>query len=590
MYKLIRYVVICLLPLHALLAQSQQKTDSLLAVLTQQNLVDSQRFQVLYHLAYWHPNSNEGLHYAQQSVDLALNLNDTPRAALGFEVVGMHERLLGNKTKALTATLKALQIYEQLGKSREAAAMYVQLGEHQVIDGNYLESKTYFHKGIKIYQQLADTLQIALASINLGEAYRLAGTLDSAAWYFQLALQHNQQLAKPDIQGYGIGNLGMVSHSQGKLEEAKKELQEAIEILTALGDPYSVAIYKADMGQIYAKQQQFNLAEQELLEAFNLVKQEQLKEPIRDISKMLADFYEGRKQYQKSLTYQKVFQVYQDSLVNRENVRQLEQIKANYEIDKRELEIANLEVKQQQQRQISYGLAIGGSILLVLAIGLLWSYRQLAERKRLIEKREQEKILLLKELNHRVKNNLQMISSLLNLQSRQFKGHPAKAALTAGKLRVEAMSLIHQKLYQEDHHTQIPIREYMIELVKSLQAAYAEETQLDFQIEAIQLDIDLAIPLALIINELVINAFKYAFEDVDSPCLQIHFSQDQDDYKLMIKDNGIGMEPIDLKTTTSFGLKLVHSLVKQLGGKIYMEGEAGSTWHIRIKQERQKSY
>lgn len=581
-------LLIFLLSLNIVKAQSQQKTDSLLSILVHNHLSDSQRIQVLRHIAHWHPKSNEGLYYAQQSVELAAKLNDRPQLALGLERVGTHQRLLGNKTDALTAILKALQIYEELGQQDKIAAIYIQLGEYQVLDGHYEQAKAYFNRGINLYIQLKDDFQLAVATINLGEAYRLSEVADSAANCFKMALKLNETINEQAIQGYAIGNLGMVSHSMGKYDQAQKELLEAINILTTLGDPYSVSIYKAEMGQVYIKEQQYHLGENELLAAFQLVKQEQLKESIRDISKMLADFYENQERYQASLRYQKIFQLYQDSLLNRENIQEIEQIKANYEIDKRENEISGLEEKQRQQKQISYALAIGGSIFLLLALSLMWSYRKLAERKKTIEKREQEKILLLKELNHRVKNNLQMISSLLNLQSRQFKDHPAKVALTAGKLRVEAMSLIHQKLYQEDFYAQISIKEYMVELVQGLHTAYSGDVELNFQIHDVQLDIDLAIPLALIINELAVNAFKYAFHDIDQPCLTISFIEEKEQFKLEIKDNGVGMQSIDLAVTTSFGLKLVHSLVKQLEGKIYMKDEEGSTWHIIMSKQNMK--
>lgn len=569
--------------LGSLSAQDKTKTDSLLALLAHKTLVDTVRLEVLSDLGFYHPNSLEGLNYAQQAFALAKKLNDQVNQAAILEIIGTQHRLLGNKTAAFQALFDALSSYEQLNRPQEVGAIYIQLGENYIVDERYPQAIQSLQKGLAIHTQLKDTFKLVIANINLGEAYRLANKLDSATTCFHTALHLNQLLQDEQIQGYALGNLGMVSNSLGELDKAIPELQEAITILSKLGDPYSVAIYKADLGQIYLKKQELKQGEQQLLTAFQLVKQEQLKEPIRDISKMLADFYENQKQYADGMYYQKIYQVYQDSLVNRENIQQVEQIKTGYEINKRETEISHLEDQKQKQEQLTYGLITGLSIVVLLALGLIWSYNRIVEKKRLIEQREQEKVLLLKELNHRVKNNLQVVSSLLSLQSREFKGHPAKEALTAGKLRVEALSLIHQKLYQEDHQTQVPIREYIKELVQNLQAAYAEDTTLNFQIQNIQLDIDLAIPLALIINELVINAFKYAFEGIKQPSLEIQMEKKGDNLSLMVEDNGIGFTSPDLKTSTSFGLKLVRSLVKQLDGKIHMTGEQGSCWQITVK-------
>src|SRR5690606_1197403 len=131
--------------------------------------------------------------------------------------------------------------------------------------------------------------------------------------------------------------------------------------------------------------------------------------------------------------------------------------------------------------------------------------KELSYQKDIISKREKEKALLLRELNHRVKNNLQMISSLLSLQSRELNGHPAKEAIISGKYRVEALSLVHRKLYQEGLDTKIKIKEYVEELVLSLFHGYNTKFKPKFKIANISVGIDIAVPLALIINELTTN-------------------------------------------------------------------------------------
>ena len=569
-------------------AQNKHKADSLLQ-LVESVQSENDRYKLYRDLAYYHPDAIEGLDYAEQAFQIAVQHGDSIQKAAALESISSQHRLLGNKLEAFKAAFSALRIYESLGNLEDQAVVNIQLGSNFGIDQNYIESGKYLRAGLAIYEQLQDTFYIAIANINLGETLRLGGMADSATICLHTALHLNQWLADEQIEGYAMGNLGMIAAERGDFAEALVDLEAAIAILTELGDTYSVSVYQAEIGKIYLQEKQVALGEKYLLEALALAQQEQLKEQIRDISEILSNFYQKKESYQLSLKYQRIFQVYQDSLVNKENIQRLEQLNTTYKLDKKESEIAFLEERGRQQRSINLGLIGGVSLLLSLAAFLYWNIRQkrkayhiLTEKKQIIEQREQEKALLLKELNHRVKNNLQMISSLLNLQSNQLKDHPAVTALTAGKLRVEAMSLIHQKLYQEDHQTQIPIKTYIEELVYNLQFAYARKTKLNLQIQDLNLDIDLAIPLALIVNELVINAFKYAYQNIEESQLLIELNQRNNVLQLLVQDNGIGMQSVDWESTTSFGLKLVHSLTQQLEGKIYMTNEDGCAWHLMI--------
>jgi len=555
-----------------------------------QNNTIQQRFTLVYNISLEHSSSITGLHYAKYALDLADSLESELNRAASLELIGTHQRLLGNKLAALTATLAALQIYEQhTDKEHEIASIYVQLGEHAVIDKDYSQAINYLQKGVELHGQLNNIYQVAVAQINLGEAYRLTRQYDSAIQCFQKALELRKQFKgrhlkqRQIVYAYAIGNLGMVSYQLGDLRQALGELQAAIEVLTDLNDMYSMSIYQAEIGRVYERQREFKLAEKQFLQAVRLAKKERFKEQIRDVSKLLVSFYESQNNYPKALKYQKVYQIYQDSLVNHDNVQQLERLKANYEIEKKETEVKYLVEEKIQQKQISYGLAIGISLLLFLVIGLVWSYYNAIKQRDIIKQSEEEKVLLLQELNHRVKNNLQMISSLLNLQARQFKDHPANEALTAGRLRVEALSLIHQKLYQENLHTQIAVQEYISTLVYNLRAVYNEQIGLKLQIEDIEININVAIPLALIVNELVINSFKYAFVNISRPHLQLELHKHQNYLQLIIADNGVGVETALYKEKQSFGLRLVESLVQQLNGEIKMHTQGGCIWRIHLE-------
>jgi two-component sensor histidine kinase len=203
--------------------------------------------------------------------------------------------------------------------------------------------------------------------------------------------------------------------------------------------------------------------------------------------------------------------------------------------------------------------------------------------KKLSEKTAQIEMLM-KELSHRVKNNLQVVTSLLNLQSNRIKDPDAKAAVLDGRNRLLSMVLLHQKLYVTDKPTIIDIKEYIIDLTNNLVEANKLEVtkKVVFNLEQIFLKIETAVPLGLIINELITNSLKYAFE-IDSPAdeLRVTFEKQGVELVLTVADNGKGFvrEP----STNSFGLQLVDSLVSQLEGSFSMDSSNGTITVIKMK-------
>jgi len=212
--------------------------------------------------------------------------------------------------------------------------------------------------------------------------------------------------------------------------------------------------------------------------------------------------------------------------------------------------------------------------------------RLLQQQKEQIELREKEKELFLNELNHRTKNNLQTISSILSLQSRELIGHPSYDLITEGKSRVDALSLIHQKLYQDSFQIKIQLKEYIEELLYNLVFGFNKHIQLVADIVDCEMSVDRAVPLALVVNELATNSIKYAFHEVKSPLLEVRLSRLNDQSLLLeIRDNGSGIEDTALNGD-SFGLKLVKSLVQQLTGNMeYRRNEPGSLWRVTMKKD-----
>lgn len=213
---------------------------------------------------------------------------------------------------------------------------------------------------------------------------------------------------------------------------------------------------------------------------------------------------------------------------------------------------------------------------------------KLAEKE--IMKSLQEKELLLQEIHHRVKNNMQIISSLLNLQSYQVQEEETRDILKDSQGRIKAMSMVHEKLYQSPDLSHINVKEYVEKLVQDLFYSYEIKGHIDFhlEIEEVEMNMETVIPLGLIINELITNSLKFAFPEGEGS-LGVSLKSKDHEYTLMVYDNGIGIdETVNIHKTGTLGLKLVQSLVDQLDAEMELDGSGGTRFIIRFQQVEYK--
>ncbi|MGB0431590.1 MAG: sensor histidine kinase [Bacteroidia bacterium] len=247
----------------------------------------------------------------------------------------------------------------------------------------------------------------------------------------------------------------------------------------------------------------------------------------------------------------------------------------------------NQQIKEEQAKNERFVIVTASIMLLSIIISIaLFNQRRQAKKLEIqraaLEKTDYEKGLLIKEIHHRVKNNFQVVSSLLELQSRGIEDAKAKALAQEGQNRVKSMALIHQRLYQNEDLL-ISFDEYTRALVSEIAAMYDKEVDADINAENFAFDVDTAVPLGLILNELITNAFKYAIDE-NHKSLKIYFEKLDDSYKMVVKDNGKGIaHDFDLKLTKSLGLKLVNRLSQQLKGKAEILKEEGAAFAIYFK-------
>jgi two-component sensor histidine kinase len=200
-----------------------------------------------------------------------------------------------------------------------------------------------------------------------------------------------------------------------------------------------------------------------------------------------------------------------------------------------------------------------------------------------------EKEMLLKEIHHRVKNNLMIISSLLNLQSRYIEDKDARDVFKESQNRAKSMAMIHERLYHSTDLKNIDFGDYIMSLTTDLYHTMvldSDRIKLDIDVEDVKIDINNMVPLGLIVNELITNSMKYAFPNHKSGYIKIQLYREHEKITLVVSDNGIGLpEDVDYRKTNSLGLQLVKSLTDQIDGEIRLDKSQGTTFTIIFEEQ-----
>jgi two-component sensor histidine kinase len=217
--------------------------------------------------------------------------------------------------------------------------------------------------------------------------------------------------------------------------------------------------------------------------------------------------------------------------------------------------------------------------------------RVLAQEKITASLREKE--VLLKEVHHRVKNNLQIITSLLNLQASKIKDKTLEAMFRDSQGRVKTMALIHEKLYRSENLSEVNFSDYVDSLTRYMMSTISgnrERITIRQDIDDILLGVDIAIPCGLIINELVTNSLKYAFPDGKGGEIAVSCKKESDGrISLVIGDNGVGIAShVDIENSETLGMQLVNSLIGQLDGTMKIERECGTRFTLEFGYERRE--
>lgn len=465
---------------------------------------------------------------------------------------------------------KAYEVYEQYGFSKLALRALYNIAEIQKEIGNLWTAQATYTALIEKSNKANYTRRNKKLYFELGDTHRLLGNTDRALHYFLMSLEDGVN-TNQNIQGGCVAE-GKCLTEIGKIYLAKQDHSKA---------SYFLGKAKRVMQECIPKDKKEGHVRY-VMTAF---------QRLSEIDSLRGDF-------KGSMLNFKRFIVFRDSLSNVQNKKAVDELKIAYEAEKKDKEIAELatanneqKLRAEKQQDLIFGLVVGGSFLLILFGLVLKSLFFKRKSFQIIKEKNDENKLLIREVHHRVKNNLQIIISLLNAQLETHKHNPElTAALLESQNKIRSMALIHQNLYSGNKVSKVRTESYLIELIDHVGKSFVKlDRQVKFEtsIQNREIKLGLAIPLGLILNELLTNSFKYAFTSPFGNKVEVNFKEieDTNTYKLVVRDNGKGLpRDFSIEDSSSFGMQLVQGLVEQLNGTMEIQYNDGAYFEIYLKE------
>lgn len=524
--------------------------------------------------------------------------------------LGVVYDIKGKADSALFFFQKAIAIQESLKDYQGLSYSYNNLGILYYAQYNYPKALFYYRKSLEADRKLNDKKGQAGTLVNMGIVYSYTDSISQSEKVYAEALHLYSDL------GDSVG-ISHVWANQGKLMMMKKDYAGALDaflrvqrFLEGTGKEEALCTNYISLANAYSKLKKhtpaLDMCHQALLSAVKLGSAERRQ----FVYETYTDVYAAKGDYALAYAYLKKYTNLRDSILNENRNALITEMNARYETDKKDQHIKALQAekeneimkrrekemladKKSAQTQVIFLLLVA----VVIIAGLIyWGYsnkqklaRKLEEQNKIISDHLKQKEMLVGEVHHRVKNNLQLISSILDLQAKSISDTNVATAIIESRNRVYSMSVLHQLLYQQNEITGIEMRPYFEKIVMGLFQTSAAGKEISFtnEVQNITLDIDTGIPLGLILNELVTNSLKYAFTGVDRPAVTVALKSEEGKLLLlMVSDNGKGTDVV-AGEGTSFGFKLVKSLCRQLKAEWEISHSNGYTHVFKIGNFKQ---
>lgn len=517
----------------------------------------------------------------------------------------------GDYSSALDNQLKSLALWEELGSERKMATAYGNIGVIYKYLGQPKQALDYQMKSVRLLKANNTHSGLATAYSNIALLHQQEGDLDSAMYYHNKSLELDISLDNQRGVSASYANLGNVHKQLGDYKTAIELQEKSLALDKAAGSKKGMAGSHVNLGQYYLGLGNHDEAIYHLNKALQLAQGIGSLKEQKFAQQWLSEVYEARGDQGKALHHYKEYVSLRDSLINVDTRSAVIRSEVQFEFAKkaykdsldREVEAqmqrneqdrrdALKEAEITQQKRYSTYAIIGAALLLILLVLVVLQFikqkrnnRLLVEQKGKIEKRDKEKEVLIREIHHRVKNNLQIISSLLRVEQRKSVSADVKEALSYSRQRIEAISMVHEKLYLQTDLANINLDDYLLDLAENLLVSYDKQaaTKLQIQAPVLNLHADVAVNLGLLTAELITNSIKHA-EVPEGGALEItlSLSDHNGSYLFAYADNGSGDADQETAEPTSFGMKLIHSIVKKMNGELKPRPDDGQGFRLHF--------
>ncbi len=578
----------------------QAAIDSLKNII-KNNTQDSNKVHALYWLSRTATLSNtaESVQWANEGLELARKLKFPMGELECQEALSFSYAITASFEKGFGAAYEAIDLSRKYAPVREVfginmmGLLYQKLGDDKA--SLQWAQKAYYHPLLK----QSDHFSQWSAMFLLAQEHERQNNLDSSE-HFARETQDYSKLYFPFQESWAMLILARINSKRKQYDEAVNYCKQILQ--AAKG---SFGFFENEVGnelaQIYFNQGKLDSTQRYAGEALAAANKFNNYLVIMNSSNLLSRVFE-KTDPAKAYEFLKISTAAKDTVTNIEKTKQVKQleIKEKQRID--DLNLAEVYAKNKLRFNTAVGLLLSA---LVISFILYRNNRNkqkanlaLKDKNDKIEKtvsalnatqttlvaRNAENELLLKEIHHRVKNNLEVVSSLLALQSNQVEDANTKEAMQEGQNRVQSIGIVHQKLYQGENLGAIEMKDYFINLSDSILDSFGAQkrVQVECAMEALNVDVDTAVPLGLIVNELLTNTIKYAFPDGRSGKVQIKLAQAANgNLQMQVSDNGVGKSGI--VKGTGFGGQLISLLTQQLDGTMKEENNNGTHVFFEFK-------
>lgn len=540
--------------------------------------------------------SDSALYYFKHAYRLRSTLKDIKGMANACREISYVYSGTANFDSAFSYCLTALHLNESINNNLEIGINCNDLGTLFLDYKNYKQAKYYFEKAIALLSKESDSTYFGLAYNGLASYYVQQNNYEKAEQLFQTALKINKQLGNLKAVNQNNTNLALCYNLLGQRKKSISYYYQALSYYLEENYFYEACIVYQALSEIYHQNHQNDSALVCLTKAIPLANQGGFKDLKAMCYKTLSDIYSSTGNYKEAFSIQQKYLELNDSLLNTEKVKQISEMQTKYETEKKDKEIIllnkdnELKTAANKREKLKFYYSVG--ILCIVGLFLFIVFIQknkISREKKRSDQLVLDKEMLIKEIHHRVKNNLEVISSLLELQSEGIDNEKAKAAIVEGQNRVQSIALIHHKLYRTDNVSAVNFKSFANDLFNQVSSVFKKPgTEINFELEApeIEISIDTAVPLGLILNELLTNSFKYAVNTASKNCIRIELRPAKEEAlnTVLYRDNGPGLpDNYDLVKSSSLGMKVIQLLTKQLGGKLNFYNDNGSVFEIPFK-------